>query len=63
MIIPPSDWGNDPKLRPAWAVIRQGHDYNNGGTTWAFPDLPMFPEPRLHQDALTGDNFARIVVE
>lgn len=46
---------------PAWAVVRQGHDYNNGGTVWARPDVPMFPEPRLHQHALTGDNFARIV--
>ena len=58
--LPAADWAADARLRPAWAVIRQGHDYNNGGTTWAHPDLPMFPEPRLHQDALTGDNFARI---
>ena len=27
------------------------------------PDVPMFPEPRLNQDALTGDNFARIVFD
>jgi hypothetical protein len=61
IVLNASDWKGDERLRPAWAVIRQGRDYNNGGTTWARPDLPMFPEPRLHQHALTGDNFARIV--
>lgn len=45
-----------------WAVLRQGRDYNNGGTTWARPDRPMFPEPRLNQYALTGDNVARLVI-
>ena len=62
VVLPASDWGNDRRLRPAWAVVRQGRDYNNGGTTWAFPDVPMFPEPRLDQSALTGDNFARLAV-
>ena len=60
VVIPAADWKNDERLKPAWVVIRQGKDYNNGGTTWALPDLPMFPEPRLIQSALTGDNFARI---
>jgi len=58
--IPASEWKDDPRLKPAWAVIRQGGDYNNGGTAWAMPDVPPFHEPRLHQDALTGDNFARL---
>ena len=61
VVLPASGWKDDARLRPAWAVIRQGRDYNNGGTVWARPDLPMFPEPRLHQHALTGDNFARII--
>ena len=61
IVLNASDWKDDVRLRPAWAVIRQGRDYNNGGTTWARPDVPMFPEPRLHQHALTGVNFARIV--
>ena len=56
------DWAHDARLRPAWAVLRQGRDYNNGGTTWARPDRPMFPEPRLNQHALTGDNVARLVI-
>ena len=62
VVLDSADWGNDVRLRPAWAVVRQGRDYNNGGTTWAFPDVPMFPEARLNQSALSGDNFARIVV-
>jgi hypothetical protein len=61
IVIPPSYWKSDVRLRPAWAVVRQGLDYNNGGTAWAYPAIPMFPEPRLNQHALTGDNFARIV--
>ena len=60
----------DPKedYKPsAWIYTSMGEtywkmkDYNNAGTTWAFPDVPMFPEPRLNQSALTGDNFARLV--
>ena len=62
LVLPVSDWNGDARLRPAWVVLRQGHDYNNGGTRWAMPDVPMFPEPRLNQSALTGDNFARLVV-
>ena len=62
VVLPASDWAHDARLRPAWAVLRQGRDYNNGGTTWARPDRPMFPEPRLNQHALTGDNFARLVI-
>ena len=62
IVLPASDWAHDARLRPAWAVLRQGRDYNNGGTTWARPDMPMFPEPRLNQHALTGDNFARLVI-
>lgn len=62
VVFSPRDWNSDPRLRPAWIVVRQGRDYNNGGTTWACPAVPMFPEPRLNQAALTGDNFARLVV-
>ena len=62
LVLPAVDWRGDVRLRPAWIVIRQGNDYNNGGTKWALPDVPMFPEPRLNQSALTGDNFARLVV-
>ena len=61
--IPPSEWNRDRRLRPAWIVCRQGRDFNNGGTTWAYPDLPMFPEARLEQEMLTGDNFALLEVQ
>ena len=60
--IAPSEWGGDIRLRPAWIVCRQGSDFNNGGTTWAYPDVPMFPEPRLEQEMLTGDNFALLEI-
>ena len=62
LVLPAADWRGDARLRPAWIVLRQGNDYNNGGTRWAMPDLPMFPEPRLNQSALTGDNFARLEI-
>jgi hypothetical protein len=61
--IPPSEWNRDRRLRPAWIVCRQGQDFNNGGTTWAYPDLPMFPEARLEQEMLTGDNFALLEIQ
>ena len=61
--IPPSEWGGMRHLRPAWIVCRQGRDFNNGGTTWAYPDVPMFPEARLEQEMLTGDNFALLEVQ
>ena len=56
----PSD---DPRFRPAWIVIRRGGDFNNGGTKWIWPKRPEFPEPRLEQSRLTGDNFARLQVK
>jgi hypothetical protein len=54
---------DDPVERPAWIVIRRGEDHNNGGTTWIWPPRPEFPEPRLNQHRLTGDNFARLVYD
>ena len=53
---------DDVRLRPAWIVVRYGHDYNNGGTRWIWPKRPEFPEPRLIQSRLTGDNFARLEI-
>ena len=53
---------DDVRLRPAWIVVRHGRDFNNGGTRWIWPKRPEFPEPRLIQSRLTGDNFARLEV-
>ena len=53
---------DDVRLRPAWIVVRHGRDYNNGGTRWIWPKRPEFPEPRLIQSRLTGDNFARLEI-
>ena len=52
---------DDVRLRPAWIVVRYGRDFNNGGTRWIWPKRPEFPEPRLIQSRLTGDNFARVL--
>ena len=53
---------DDVRLRPAWIVVRRGRDFNNGGARWIWPKRPEFPEPRLIQSRLTGDNFARLEI-
>ena len=54
---------DDERFRPVWIVVRRGSDFNNGGTKWIWPKRPEFPEPRLQQSRLTGDNFARLEIE